>query len=51
MNCCRDKEHNVQLCKTEDIKIDGEFVVNYTDLGKQIVIVDNGLPVSLAGIA
>ena len=32
--CCRYKEHNVQLCETEDIKIDREFVVNYTDLGK-----------------
>ena len=26
--CCRDKEHNIQLFKAEDIKIDEEFVVN-----------------------
>ena len=38
----------MQLCKAEDIKIDEEFVVNYTDFGKQIIIVDSGSPVSLA---
>ena len=38
----RDKEHNVHLCKIEDIKIDEEFVVNYTDLWKQIMIVESG---------
>ena len=40
--CCRDKEHNVQLCKMEDIKIDEEFVFNYTYLEKQILIVASG---------
>ena len=48
-NCCKDKEHNVRLCKTDDIKIGEKFVVNYTDLGKQIMIVYSGSPVSLAG--
>ena len=36
------------MCKAEDIKIDEEFVVNYTDLGKQNTIVDSGSLVSLA---
>ena len=48
-NCCKDKEHNVRLCKGDNIKIDEEFVVNYIDLGKQIMIVASGSTVSLAG--
>ena len=48
-NCCKDKEHNVRLCKADNIKIDEEFVVNYIDLGKQIIIVASGSTVSLAG--
>ena len=36
------------LCKTDDIKIDDEFVVNFTDFGKQIMIVDSCSPVSFA---
>ena len=47
-DCCKDSEHNVRLCKLEDIKIHEEFVVNYTDPVKQKVIVDNGSPISLA---
>ena len=43
-----EKEHNVQLCQAEDIKNDEELVVNYTDMEKQIMIVDSGSPVSLA---
>ena len=33
-DCCNDKEHNVQLCEAEDIKIDVEFVVNHNNLEK-----------------
>ena len=32
--CYKDKQHNIPLCKTKDIKINEEFVVNYLDLGK-----------------
>ena len=46
--CCKDKEHNVRLCKAYDIKID-KFVVNFIDLGKQIIIVDSGSLVSWVG--
>ena len=49
-DCCREKEHNVKLCDMDDIMLNEEvFVVNYTDLGKQVMIVDSGSPVSLAG--
>ena len=48
-DCHNNKEHNVRLCKTDYIKIDEEFEVNYTDLGKQIMIVDCGSPLSLTG--
>ena len=34
-DCCKDKEHHLQLCKEKDNKIDEEFVVNYTDLGNR----------------
>ena len=37
------------MCKGDNIKIDEEFVVNYIDLGKQIIIVASGSTVSLAG--
>ena len=33
----------------DNIKIDGEFVVNQVDLGEQIMIVDSGSLVRLAG--
>ena len=48
-DCCKDREYNMILCKAYDIKIDKEFVVDYADLGKHIMIVDSGSPVSLAG--
>ena len=37
------------MCKADDIKINEEFVVNYIDLGKQIIIVASGSRVSLVG--
>ena len=37
------------MCKAEDIKVDGKFLVNYTDMGKQIMIADNRTPLSWAG--
>ena len=37
------------MCKADNIKIDEEFVVNYIDLGKQIIIVASGSRVSLVG--
>ena len=48
-DCCREKEHNVKLCETDEIMMNEEIFVHYTDLGKQIMIVDSGSPVSLAG--
>ena len=41
------KEINVQLC--EGYAMNEEFLVNYTEKGKQIMILDLGAPVSLAG--
>ena len=41
------KELNVQLC--EGYELDEEILVNYTEKGKQVMILDLGAPVSLAG--
>ena len=41
------KELNVQLC--DGYELDEEILVNYTEKGKQVMILDLGAPVSLAG--
>ena len=41
------KELNVKLCDGYDL--DEEILVNYTEKGKQVIILDLGAPVSLAG--
>ena len=41
------KEMNVQLCERYDIS--EEILVNYAEKGKQVMILDLGAPVSLAG--
>ena len=41
------KEMNVQLCN--GYELDEEILVNYTEKGKQVMILDLGAPVSLAG--
>merc|ERR1711895_5926 len=41
------KELNVQLY--EGYELDEEILVNYTEQGKQVMILDLGAPVSLAG--
>ena len=41
------KELNVQLC--DGYELDEEILVNYTEKGKQVIILDLGAPVSLAG--
>merc|ERR1712121_101065 len=41
------KEMNVQLC--DGFKLNEEILVNYTEKGKQVMILDLGAPVSLAG--
>ena len=38
---------NVQLCAGYDIS--EEILVNYAEKGKQVIILDLGVPVSLAG--
>ena len=38
---------NVQLC--DGYELDEEILVNYTEKGKQVMILDLGAPVSLAG--
>ena len=40
----------VNLCN-EGFDLSEELLVNYTDLGRQIMIRDIGAPVSLAGVA
>ena len=39
--CCKEKEHNIKLCETDDILLNDEILVHYTDLRKQIMIVDS----------
>ena len=46
---CTGKENNVKLCEGEGFDIMEEFVVNYSDLGEKVMIVDSGAPVSLVG--
>ena len=41
------KELNVQLC--DGFQLDEEILVNFTEKGKQVMILDLGAPVSLAG--
>merc|ERR1712243_199481 len=41
------KELNVNWC--EEYKLNEEILVNYTEKGKQVMILDLGAPVSLAG--
>ena len=41
------KELNVQLC--DGFQLDKEILVNFTEKGKQVMILDLGAPVSLAG--
>ena len=42
-------ELNVNFCHG-DFRVIEEFLINYTDLGCQIMILDWGAPVSLAGV-
>ena len=46
----KDITTTVNLCN-EGFNLSEEFLVNYTDLGRQIMILDIGAPVSLAGVA
>ena len=39
----------VNLCEEEEFSLTGEILVNYTDYGGQVMIVDSGAPVSLCG--
>ena len=41
------KELNVQLC--DGFQLDEEILVNYIEKGKQVMVLDLGAPVSLAG--
>ena len=41
------KEMNVQLC--DGFQLDEEILVNYTEKGTQVMILDLGTPMSLAG--
>ena len=41
------KEMNVQLC--DGFELNEEILVNYTEKGKQVMILDLGAPISLAG--
>ena len=41
------KELNVQLC--DGFELDEDILVNYTEKGKQVMILDLGAPMSLAG--
>ena len=41
------KEMNIKLC--EGCDINEEILVNYTEKGKQVMILDLGVPVSVAG--
>merc|ERR1712240_425017 len=41
------KEMNIQLCN--GFELDEEILVNYTEKGKQVMILDLGAPVILAG--
>ena len=43
-------EVHVNLCDGEGFKVKEEFLINYTDLGHQVMVLDIGAPVSLAGI-
>ena len=43
-------ELNVNLCDGGDFRVKEEFLINYTDIGHQVMILDLGTPVSLAGI-
>ena len=40
----------VNLCE-EGFRLSEELLVNYTDLGRQMMILDIGAPVSLAGVS
>ena len=42
------REVNVNLC--EEYTMNEEFLVNYAEKGKHIMILDIGAPVSLAGM-
>ena len=48
-DCCKDKEINVKLCETDEILMNEDILVHYTDMGKQVMIVDSGAPLSLTG--
>ena len=40
----------VNLCK-EGFRLSEELLVNYTEIGRQMMILDIGAPVSLAGVS
>ena len=46
----KDNTTTVNLCD-EGFNLSKELLVNYTDLGRQIMILDIGAPVSLVGVA
>ena len=43
-------EVHVNLCDGEGFKVQKEFLINYTDLGCQVMVLDISAPVSLAEI-
>ena len=49
-NTVNEASLSVNLCE-EGLSLSEEFLINYTDLGRQIMILDIGAPVSLAGVS
>ena len=43
-------ELNANLCDGGDLRVTEEFFINYKDLGRQVMILDLGAPLSLVGI-
>ena len=41
---------NVNLCDGEGFRVKEDFLINYTELEHQVMVLDIGAPVSLAGI-
>ena len=43
-------EVNVNLCDGEGFRVKEKFLINYTDLGHQVMVLDIGVPVSLVAV-
>ena len=42
-------EVNINLCDGEGFRVTEEFLINYTYLERQVIVLDIGAPLSLAG--